>query len=80
MPQSGDFSKPAEKVFSKIFYLRRMNIYCAFRIPLIPSPCEAFGRRMAADQAAEEHSAAFDSAVASGSGSEIVYRSIAFPD
>jgi len=57
-----------------------MNTYYAFRIPLIPSACEAFGRRMAADQAAEEHSAAFDSAVAVAVESETAYRPIAFPD
>ena len=55
-----------------------MNIYRAFRILLIPSACEAFGRRMAADQVAREHSAALDSAV--WFDSEIAYRPIAFPD
>ena len=84
MPQSGDFSKSAKKFFLSfigkvsIFYWQRMNIYCAFRAPLIPSTCEPFGRRMAADQAAEEYSAAFDSAAAFEV--ELVYRPIAFPD
>ena len=77
MPQSGDFSEQTKNL-SKFFYWPRMNTYCAFRIPLIPSACEAFWRRTVADQAAEEHPAAFDSAVAVES--ETAYRPIAFPD
>jgi hypothetical protein len=48
------------------------------RLQIITLACEAFWRRMAADQAAEEHSAVFDSAVVFQV--EIVYRPIAFAD
>src|SRR6266404_3290973 len=73
MPQSGDVLEEM-KVTQNTFW-RKMNIYCALRIPLIPSACEAFWRRTAADQAAEEYSAAFDSAAAFEV--ELVYRPIA---